>query len=308
MSRTLSIALLAALLLFGAAAGARAQDATPTPDPLFSGLGLPELVLTATPDILLLSQNPIPAGRYVVTLVDQSGGEPVPPFIEFLRLAPEDADTSDRHCKGGLAPDCFAWYTRVFLPGGVSAAAPRAILELQAGEYGLWGAGLLMEVPAARLTVTGDATAAVSGPEPEAATLTFAPDTGGERYTIHVEGTLRSGRHLVRVVNAADRPYFLYAGQYPGPITVAAVATTQAIERTGGVGLDGATPGPDALDPERFRLVGFSITQSPGTQQWVVLDLAPGQVYLAGYYPVPFNDQGTDTQLGVAVVAPVAGP
>ena len=188
---------------------------------------------------------------------------------------------------------------------GVAADAPRAVLDLKAGEYGLWGAGILRGRPAARLTVTGDATTAVSGPEPDGAVFIIAPDAGGEGYAIRVEGTLRSGRHLVQVVNAADRPFSLYARQYPGPITVDAVATMRANMRNASMEPDGATPGPDALDPDLFQRVGFSITQSLGAQQWVVLDLAPGQVYLAGYYPVSFTPSTGDSQLGIAVVVPV---
>src|SRR5215203_30092 len=83
-SRIVTIAATATLALVGSA-GALAQDATPTAgDSLFADLGLPELVITATDEGLQLDQGEIEAGRYLVTLNNESANSDV--FAGFIQL------------------------------------------------------------------------------------------------------------------------------------------------------------------------------------------------------------------------------
>src|SRR5918993_5234551 len=91
-SRIVTIAATATLALVGSA-GALAQDATPTAgDSLFADLGLPELVITATDEGLQLDQSEIEAGRYLVTIENESANPQV--FAGFVQL-PEGTTAED---------------------------------------------------------------------------------------------------------------------------------------------------------------------------------------------------------------------
>ena len=70
-SRILAV-ILVALVAVGVTTKAQAQIATPSPESLFAGLGLPEITLTATDFALALSETEVPAGRYLLTLRNES--------------------------------------------------------------------------------------------------------------------------------------------------------------------------------------------------------------------------------------------
>src|SRR5688572_20206085 len=84
MRSTVLIVPLAAAMSLMAAAGPLGQEATPDAANLFADLGLPELTITATDEGLSVDQSEIPAGRYLVTLVDETSA---PAADEDFQLA-----------------------------------------------------------------------------------------------------------------------------------------------------------------------------------------------------------------------------
>ena len=70
-TKILAFAVTGAIALMGTT-GSLAQEATPTGESLFAGLGLPELTVTATDEGFELSESEVAAGRYLVTVVNES--------------------------------------------------------------------------------------------------------------------------------------------------------------------------------------------------------------------------------------------
>ena len=299
--RFLAMAAAAALALLGALP-ALAQDATPAVDAgesLFAGLGLPEITVTVTDEGLGLSQTEVEAGRYLVTLRDErAGGEPA--FAGFVQLpegrAVEDLSYADEIASGTPLPSMdmgptpeqleeVLWLFETYIAGGpssVNAAALQAVVNLPAGEYGIWDEDPFSANPVPALTVTGDAAVDISGPEPEAAVTIVEVGEGGVGYSFEVTGEFAAGPQIVEVLNASDQPHFVEASQYPEEITIEQVMGTFMFDPS-----SGATPGPDMLDFEQVTFAGWASTQSIGTTQWVVMDFAPGQTLLACFIPDP---------------------
>ena len=298
--RILAFAAAAALAFTGSAA-TLAQDATPASDAtlvaggMFDDLGLPELTITATDAGLELDQTEIEAGRYLVTL--ETDDPEV--FAGFVQLPEdrtlEDLSYADEIAAGTPMAEDFSpseeqvaalgWLYETYIAGGpssVSEASKQAVVNLTAGEYGVWDEDPFSDMPAAALTVTGDPAAELTGPEPEAAITIVELGEGGVGYEFDVQGEFQAGPQIVKVLNASDQPHFVEASQYPEPVTVDQVMGTFMFDPS-----SGATPSPDMLDFEQFSFAGWASAQSIGTTQWVVMDPAPGQVLLACFVPDP---------------------
>src|SRR5215204_660539 len=212
-SRILAIVGTVAIALLGSA-GAMAQDATPegsaAGESLFAGLGLPELAITATDAGLELDQSEIEAGRYLVTLNNESGNPEV--SAGFVQLPEdrtlEDLSYADEMAAGTPIPkqepspeqmEGLSWLYETYISGGPSTmtdVSHQAVVNLPAGEYGVWDEDPFSAMPAVALTVTGDPDAEITGPEPEAAVT------------------------IVEVLNPSDQPHFVDASQYPDEITI----------------------------------------------------------------------------------------
>ena len=300
-SRIMAIAATAAMALMGSV-GALAQDATPAAESgesLFAGLGLPELTVTVTDEGLGLSQTEVEAGRYLVTLRNESTSEE-PVFAGFVQLpegrTADDLSYADEMASGtpmpgmemGPTPEQLEealWLFETYIAGGpstVTEVSHQAVVDLPAGEYGVWDEDPFSANPIPALTVTGDAGADISGPEPEAAVTLTEVGEGGVGYSFEVNGAFTAGPQIVSVLNASDQPHFVEASQYPEEITLDQVMATFMFDPS-----SGATPGPEMLDFERVTYAGWAGTQSIGTTQWVVMDFAPGQTLLACFIPDP---------------------
>lgn len=283
------MALAGAVTLMGAT-GVLAQDATPAADSPFAALGLPELTVTATDDGLSVDQSEIPAGRYLINFDNQTDN----PLLSsgFVRLTDdftlEDLSLADEIASGtpippeGPDPAQFAFLYEALIVPGASALSPQIVADLPAGEYGVWPDDPAGEWEVPGLTVTGDPEATITGPEPQAAVTIVEEGKGGAGYSFRLEGELKAGPQVVKVVNASDQPHFVEADQYPEPITVDQLMGTFMFDPT-----TGATPSPDMLDLSKLSVNGWAAAQSSDTTQWVVLDLEPGQVVLACWIPDP---------------------
>lgn len=297
-SRTLLV-ILAAVMAIGVVTSVQAQTATPSAESPLASLGLPEIILTVSEDGLELSQTEVPAGRYLVTLDSPRANPSL--VVDIVRLVHDDSAL----CEERLPPLCYAWYYQTYLPGGVSGWTPQAIMNLPAGEYGFWGPGELGEEPAAILTVTGDRDATIDGPEPQAASVIVTKAEDDRGFVLKIAGELKPGPQIIKIGNAADQPILIAAAQEPGPSTSDQVIAMQASEAPGG-----DFPLLNPFDETQFGRFAFTVAQSPGTTQWVVMDLTPGPVYVAGYLPDPTTlEEGSfGWYAATAVVAPVVQP
>lgn len=310
----------AAIMGVGGLRAAAAQDATPTAHqgatPMAGGslsdLGLPELTITADESGLHLDQTEIPAGRYLVSLIDNVEGEYV--AAGFVRLgegqSPDDLSLADELAsgtpimeqEGAVQPD-LAWLYDAYIASGPSRMAPRVVVDLPAGTYGIWHDDPGSVLPVETLTVTGDADpAAITGPEPEASVTIEQMGSGGEGFHFVVDGELRSGPQIVKIVNNSDQPHFTSAFQYPEPITMDQIMGATMFDPT-----TGATPPPDAIDFSQMRNVVYVPTQSSGTTTWTVIDLEPGQVGLECWIPDPLAANIPHALEGMIQLFDVAG-
>ena len=294
-STFLTVTLAGALSLIGAA-GALGQEATPEAPNLFADLGLPELTITATDAGLSVDQGEIPAGRYLVSLVDESTIAPTDEDFElatgFVRLdegeTAGDFDYSEEVAAGTPVPgdeapvETYQFLFDNYITGGPSVSSPRVVVDLPAGDYAVWPDDPFAETPVAALTVTGDPAERVTGPEPEAVATIVEAGAGGEGFSFRVDGALQAGPQIVKILNDSDQPHFVIAMQYPEPITMDQVMGTFMFDPS-----SSATPGPDMIDFEQIEFAGYAAVQSPGTTQWVTMDLAAGQAILVCFIPDP---------------------
>lgn len=298
---------------FMGAAGGLAQDATPTAESPLAAAGLPELVVTATDAGLEIDQAEIPAGRYLVTLNNESATPEI--AAGFVQLPEgrtlEDLSYADELAAGTPPPDemppveDFAWLYETYVAGGPSSFSDmsrQAVVNLPAGDYGVWGDDPFGALTAAALTVTGEADAEITGPEPEAAVTFVETGEGGVGYEFDVQGEIEPGPQVVKILNASDQPHFVEALQYPEEFTVDQVMAAFMFDPS-----TGATPSPDMLDFEQMSVAGWASTQSLGTTQWVVMDLQPGRTMIACFVPDPLAGGTPHALEGMVEVLPATG-
>jgi hypothetical protein len=297
-------------------AGGLAQEATPAGEGLLSGLGLPELVVTATDGGFALDQTEVPAGRYLVTLDNQSSNPMV--IAGFIQLPQgrelEDVSFADELAAGTPAPgeeitpellQDIAWMFDTYVAGGAStfsAVSQQVVVNLPAGDYAVWDENPLSAMPATALTVADDPTAAIAGPEPQAAVTIVETGESGVRYTFDVQGELTNGPQIVKVLNASDAPHFIELTQYPEPLTMDQITAAFTFDPS-----TGATPPPDMPDFSQVTGAGWAGTQSIGTTQWVVVNPAYSQVLLACFIPDPKTGGTRHALEGMLHLVDVAG-
>ncbi len=310
MRRTALALGLTIMLSSGALLPAIAQEATPSGEGMLAGLGLPELVITATDTGLQPDQTEIPAGRYLVTL---EAGDAPDASAGFVRLTEgktlADLSWADELAAGTPAPEegppieDLAWIFETYVSGGPSTINPQVIVNLPAGEYGIWADDPASTMPVLGLTVTGDPDpAAIKGPEPESTATIEQIGAGGKEFKFGLDGELLAGPRIVKIVNGSDQPHFISAFQYPEPITIDQVMASIMFDPS-----SGATPTSDLLDLEQTQFVAFVAAQSPGTVTWTVFDLEPGQVGLECWIPDPLAGGVPHALEGMIQLFDVAG-
>lgn len=306
-SSFLSFIAAGAVMLLGGM-GAYAQDATPTAESPFAELGLPELTVTMSNEGLSIDQTEIAAGRYLVNFANESDRPDA--TAGFVRLVEGksllDLSIADELAAGtpvpemGPDPGSIAWLYETYLTGAGSGFSPQTVVDLPAGDYGVWGDDPASEVPAIPLTVTGDPEAAIEGPEPTAAVTIVEVGEGGAGFSFDVQGELTAGQQVVAVTNDSDQPHFIVAMQYPEEITLDQLMASMMFDPS-----TGATPSPDMLDPNQLMPTGWVGVQSTGTTQWVTMDLAAGQVVLTCFVTDPAAGDVPHAFQGMTQIFPV---
>ena len=238
----------------------RASDAA-TPGAVMEGLdGFPELKLIST-DAELMLPEVIPAGRYLVTIENQSTqGESAPVFVllaegqsaEDLMAEPADPST-------GL-PGWFLTGTIIGAPIAPLGKTTQAIIDFPAGRYAAMGEPYQ---PTTELTVTDGAGESPADPD-AGETITMADDgwTG-------MPEEVTTGTHLWKVISGGSVPHRFEFYSYPEPITVEGLVTAFTLG-------EGDTPPPGTPDISLAVSVGGLSPMSAGKTGWPVIDLAPG--------------------------------
>ena len=281
--------IVAALLLGASPVKALAQDATPpASDATFSGtLGLPELRITATDSGFEGVPSETAAGRYLVTLTNNSSTDAI---LEFMQLPAEvtvDAFRALARQQGAnQAPD---WYYRTYMAGGPSAQFPgqtvQGIVDLTPGSYVVWGGEPTAPGTPVALTVSGGAEAAVA-PAAPTADVTVREVATADGYAFELDGEFAPGPQVVKTVNESDQPHYWVLTRSPQPITVDQVLAMLTLP-------EGATPPPGVPNPAALIDVtdAFGVgTQSTGTTQWLATNLEPGYYIITCFIPDPTKD------------------
>src|SRR5262249_4467198 len=147
----------------------------------------------------------------------------------------------------GPAPETFAWLFNTYVTGGGSVDSPDVVVDLPGGSYGVWPDDPTGINPVPGLTVTGESATPVSRPEAEAAVTVVEEGVGGKGFSFRVEGDLKAGAQIVKIVNQSDQPHFAAVGQYPEPITLDQLRAALMFDPA-----SGATPSPDMLDMSKI--------------------------------------------------------
>jgi hypothetical protein len=303
----------AAVMAMAGTAGAMAQEATPAAANLFAGLGLPELTVTITDHGYEVDKSEVPAGRYLVTIVNQGTSSDV--GAGFVRLPQgkmlHDLSMADEMAagtpmpEGGLPPEQYAWLYDAYVAGGAApapGASTQVVLDLRGGNYGVWADDPSAPIPATALTVTGDQDAEIEGPEPTAAVTIVEEGAGGKGFKFTLKGDFKPGPQIVEVLNTSDQPHIVVAMQYPEPITADQLTGTLMFDPA-----SGATPPPGMLDFSKITDVGYAAVQSLGTKQWIVIDPTAGQLILACFVPDPAAQGIPHFMEGMVSLVPVNG-
>lgn len=293
MRRILPFTLLLTLGAGVSIAPALAQDASgaATGATFADTLGLPEIAITASDSGYEGVPAATAAGRYVVSLTNQTTGEEeesqaigfvrLPEGASVADLVPADAPSADEEPD----PAAIAWLYEAYIAGG-AAAEPgetgQAIVDLLPGEYVAWADDPASLADAPTLTVTGEMPADLATPD---ADITVTEVGTAEGYAFALDGELAPGPQVIAVVNKSDQPHFMELAQLPMPLTEEQLMGLMTME-------ENAPPPPDLadFDFEAIEMAAYAPSQPAGTTQWIAVDLQAGSHWIACWVPDPANE------------------
>ncbi|MDP9359076.1 MAG: hypothetical protein M3R02_28100 [Chloroflexota bacterium] len=305
--------LLAALMVVSQVAVAVAQDASPAAGGarFADTLDLPELQITGTDTGFEGLPEETEAGRYLVTLTNEAEQGSAVEFLQlpegktaddlmaaFAAAAPPGPDATPGPGMAEGSPmagmdesspvteeDPLGWIYEAYIAGGVGTFFPgqtaQVIVDLEPGDYAVWGAEPEAPQQPVELTVTGEMPADL--PEPSADVTVTATGTN-EGYDLEFSGEVAPGQQTLQFVNDSDQPHFLLFLKSPGPITLDQVMQLLQLP-------EGAAPPPGMPNPEEIMPAAFAATISEDAAEWVALDLEPGYYIVACFIPDRENPQ-----------------
>jgi len=274
-----------------------AQVATPSASSALAGPGLPTLDITVGTDSFEGMPPTIPAGRYLVTATCAKGLQGDSGAVDFLRppsghsvdellgiigAAGQMASSPPAMTTGtppagsakmdGAPPPVVYESTFAGGIGGASGTVHHVVIDLEPGDWILWGDDPSAPQTPVTFTVTGDMPTDLPAPTSDI-TATLVD------FAITVEGSLTAGDHVIEVTNEGAEPHFLLLFSAPDGLTNDQFAEV--------LGLDaGATPPADLPYKESdFMPLLQTGTQSIGTTQWTEATLDAGTYAAACFFP-----------------------
>jgi hypothetical protein len=330
MRRT--FALVAALLLgLTLATPTLAQQSTPvTGTSAFAGLDLPELQISASDSGFDGVPSQRPAGRYLVTFTNNASSDAAVAFLqlpqdvtfeEFSSLAAQSGQAPAATPETSMAtPEMMGspvageessappdWFYTTYMAGGVGAPAGQSVqvvIDLQPGNYAVWGDDPTAPQKPANLVVTGETAASpvvspTAGPEPTAdVTVTEAKTATG--FAFQIDGDFVPGQQTVKVLNFSNEPHFMLLLKSPSPLTTDQLMQLLQLP-------DNATPPAGVPNPNDFTTAAFAATQSAGTTVWLSLNLEPGTYVMLCFVADPNNNYMPHAAEGMASIITVGG-
>jgi hypothetical protein len=273
---------LGSILFVGTASVAFAQDASPEARPprdisLLKALGLPEINLVATDtDVSGLPQS-VAAGRYLVTLEDQTADQEVEAYFAVLpsSVTPDQA-LKDLNSDSEEIPGWVYDATWAGGPNPYGGQTDAAVVDLTAGDWWVAFDRQTDSDPqpkdtALPLKVTGGVAAtptAVAGAVP----------VNMKEYTFEVPASIASGPQIWELGNTGTQPHFMVLWGVPSGTTFDQVMATIDSFFTG-------TPTANALGFEDLRDIYDTSFISPGQHEWVQVDLDPGTYAAVCFFP-----------------------
>jgi len=274
MVRRIAALVLIAALFAGSTSIASAQDASPEARhpprdiSLLKALGLPEINLVATDTDITGMPSSVAAGRYLVTLDDQTKDQEVEPSFGVLPSSVTiDQALKDLNSNSEKIPSWVYDATWAGGPNPYAGQTDAAVVELTAGTWWVAFDRQTDSDPqptdtAVELQVTGEAAAtpaAVAGAVP----------VNMREYTFEFPATVSSGPQIWDMGNTGEQPHFMVLFGVPADTTVDQMMSTVNSFMTG-------TPAADALNFEDIHDVYDTSFISPGQHEWIQLNLDPG--------------------------------
>lgn len=276
MRRALTSLSTLVVLLASISCGPSAAIAQGGRDYLFADtLGLPEIRITALGGFEGFEDVPeeVPAGRYVVTLTNQTESAV---HVVFLRL-PHGKTAADFHeaidqQSPAPPPGTTDWVYGASMAGGVGAYSfgqrVQAIIDLTPGTYAVtfpWPA------PPPTIVVTGAPATPAALPQPPSDAVLAATGSAQAGYSFQVTNQLSAGPQVLEVRNDTAQPQHVTFLFTPSPVT-----SEDAL---------------DVLAREPVRPIAFAGTLSAGATQWLALDLEAGHYIVIGWVTDPATGQ-----------------
>jgi len=271
-----------------------AQDSTHRGNVL-AGLGLPEIDVTIADTGYEGITGDLTAGLYLVKAANSGSA---PGYIAFMQL-PVGMSLDDLMAmlgsSGGTpttdempSPESGSdqgppdWYYTTYLAGGAGVgpgATATFVINLQPGNYVVWGEDPSAPQAPVALTVTGEAAS------PEASTLPPANVAIQEQatnsgFTFVIGNAFNKGSQVVEVANLTDQPHFVEIDKVPDGTTLDQVTALLQGEMSG-------TPVSEGLSEQDFQPFYFIGTQSAGTRQWHELSIDGGTYVIACFIGDP---------------------
>lgn len=260
-------------MIFGSVSVTLAQDGSPEAGPpardisLLQALGLPEINLVATGDSVTGLPKTLAAGRYLVTLENQTSDQEIEAFFSILpaSVTPDQA-IADLSSDSEEIP---AWVYDATWAGGPNSYGGQTdavVVQLSAGDW--WVAydrsGDADPQPADtadQLTVTGDLPAAEDVPG--------AVQVSAQEFAFVIPDSIAAGAQIWDFTNTGKQPHFIVLWGVPDGTTTNQVMGTIGSFFTG-------TPTADALGFEELQDIYDTAFISNGQHLWIQLDLEPG--------------------------------
>ncbi len=271
--RELSLLIAAVVLTATSSATSHAQVSSPVaPSTLAS---YPELLVRATDDALELPSE-VPAGRYLITLQNDSSGlagaypitRPEGVSAVEMQAGIQEAIATPE----GRVPDWFYQSTAVGGPFAPPGGRSQVLVDLVPGSYGVLNSGPGIVV-ALEVTQAQGAT-----PVPAVEPVSDLAIEMQEYAYLSLSDQVAPGPQVWAVTTTGDQPHELALLQAPDGTTVEEVFAVLAAPPD-------ATPAPGELSFMDLAPVGGVGYLSPGQTAWGVFDLAPGTYVALCFVP-----------------------